>query len=164
MKTVIIIILFCLVILGVSVLFALYFFGAFNKRLNAALIKACREDDVRKVIRLLQLGADPNTTIVVEESDGADADLSILDQSYHLGRIKVAYPLLDMYYSDAVKKLLRAYGGKTKGELDAERAALEEALRAEEERMRPIREAQNKAKKEEKMKIVDQFLSSKGLI
>ena len=160
MKTVIII-LFCLVILGVSVLFVLYRFGAFNKRLNAALIKACREDDVRKVIRLLQLGANPNTTIAVEEIIGDFSGMSIQDMPYHGST--VYRPLLDFRYSEAVKKLLRAYGGKTKDELDAERAALEEALRAEEERMRPIREAQKKAETEEKMKIVDKFLSSRGL-
>lgn len=161
MKTVIII-LFCLVILGVSVLFVLYRFGAFNKRLNEALIKACREDDVRWVIRLLQLGANPNTTIAVEETLGDYSGMSILDMPYH-GDSIVNYPLLDFNYSEAVKKLLRAYGGKTKDELDAERAALEEALRAEEERMRPIRETQKKAETEEKMKIVDKFLSSRGL-
>ena len=159
MKTVIII-LFCLIILG-SVLFVLHRFGVFNKYLNKALATACRKDDVRWVIRLLQLGANPNTTIAVEEYDYVPG-LSIMDQPYTT--TTHYYPMLDVcFYSEKVKKLLRAFGGKTKEELYAEQEALREAQRAEEERMRPIREAQKKAEEEKKVKIVNKFLSSRGL-
>ena len=152
--------IFCLI--GVAFVFIVLFIR--NKRRNAPsyldklLIKICkqfdednRKADINKLILLLKLGANPNQWITVRVNYVMDADWLPKDYLEDIS-------LLDGCKDQAVKELLRAYGGKTTEELNA----LKREKKAEEERMRCIAEAEQKAKAENDLKKVKNFLSSKN--
>lgn len=149
--------IFCLI--GVAFVFIVLFIR--NKRRNAPsyldklLIKICkqfdednRKADINKLILLLKLGANPNQWITVRVDDGIDADWLPKDYLEDIS-------LLDGCKDQAVKELLRAYGAKSTEELRAQK-------KAEEEHMRCIAEAEQKAKAENDLKKVKNFLSSKN--
>lgn len=119
------------------------------------LENACKNADIDKLIELLEGGADPNTRVEVEESVYDSETLSV---SY----CKVTETLLDISDSEAVRKLLRAFGAKTIAEIHKEERIAEEARskarQIEYERKEAIRRAEKKAKAEADMRKVDAFL------
>lgn len=131
-----------------------------RKKETDELIEACEKADIDKLIMLLEKGMDPNTRVqLMDTSCHYDGHL-MFEHSFY-----VTKTLLDISWrSEAVKKLLRAYGAKTIAEINKEEAAIQKVLddaeKAEEERRNAIRQAEKKAKDEEDLRKVEAFLAS----
>lgn len=96
--------------------------------LSHSLRNACEADNVRRAAILLIRGADPNNT------------------NDWYGRT-----MLESSRSESMKKLLRAFGGKTRAELEAEK----KAARAKAAKLSP------EEREEKSMKFVNRLLSVK---
>ena len=96
--------------------------------LSHSLRKACKADNVRRAAILLIRGADPNNT----------------NDWY-------GQTILESSHSESMKKLLRAFGGKTRAELEA----AEKAARAKAAKLSP------EEREEKSMKFVNRLLSVK---
>lgn len=131
-----------------------------RKKETDELIEACEKADIDKLIMLLEKGMDPNTRVqFIDTRCDYDGHL-MFEHSFY-----VTKTLLDISWrSEAVRKLLRAYGAKTIAEISEEEAAikkvLDEAEEAERERRNAIRQAEKKAKDEEDLRKVEAFLAS----
>ncbi len=102
-----------------------------QKMLNSELRRACEADNVRRAAILLIRGADPN------------------DTNDWYGRT-----MLGSSRSEAMNKLLRAFGGKTRAELEAE----EIAARKKAAKLSP------EEREEKNMKFVNKILSVKKML
>ena len=122
------------------------------------LENACKNADIDKLIELLEGGADPNTRVEVWVTDSWSSGPESYDCSHYEERT-----LLDISDSEAVRKLLRAFGAKTIAEIHKEERIAEEARskarQIEYERKEAIRRAEKKAKAEADMRKVDAFLA-----
>lgn len=129
-----------------------------EKAKKKELENACKNADIDKLIELLEGGADPNTRVSVLVPDSWCSPPEYFDCSYH-----VTKTLLDISDSEAVRKLLRAYGAKTIAEIHEEERIVEEAHKKAKEiewkRQEAIRKAEEKAKAEADMQKVDAFLA-----
>ena len=124
---------------------------------NDKLVEICMKADIDKTIELLEKGLDPNTMVLVWKAEFGSNPPEYWDCSHY-----EIQTLLDISSNPAVKKLLRAYGGKTIEEIRAEEAAIEGARKAETKPQVAILEAERKAKEEADMRKVEAFLASKG--
>ena len=128
--------------------------------LRQEFIAACQKADVEKLIAFLEQGFDPNQYVRVWVGEFWSNPPEYCDISHYESRT-----LLDICRSEAIKRLLRAYGGKTTKELKEEDEARrkKEAAVIEAERQRQ-QEAKYQAEleaEEARRKKVDAFLSSK---
>ncbi len=131
-----------------------------RKKETDELIEACEKADIDKLIMLLEKGMNPNTKVRVWVTEYWSNPPEYCDLSHYETRT-----LLDVgSHSEAVRKLLRAYGAKTIAEISKEEAAikkvLDEAEKAERERRNAILQAEKKAKDEEDLRKVEAFLAS----
>ena len=131
-----------------------------QKKETDELIEACEKADIDKLIMLLEKGMDPNTRVEVWVTDSWSCPPEYVDLSHYETRT-----LLDVSsHSEAVRKLLRAYGAKTIAEISEEKAAikkvLDEAKAAERKRREALYQAEKKAKDEEDLRKVAAFLAS----
>ena len=133
-----------------------------QEKLNEELAKTCRgfdyyKEDINKVIRLLEAGADPNTRVPIRVNYSED--------SYAPGYATEYVSLYSETENEEVKKLLRAFGAKTPEELKAEWEEQERIRKAKEARKYELREAKEEAEKKAKAKAdkqrVDTYLAAK---
>lgn len=134
-----------------------------QKKLNEELAKTCRyfdynKEDINKVIRLLEAGADPNTKVAISVNYSND--------SYAPGYATEYVPLYSETENEEVKRLLRAFGAKTPEELRAEWEEQERIRKAKEAQEYALRETKEKAEKAAKAKAdkqrVDAYLAARS--